>query len=220
MEIKPQEKINSVTNCDCMKGMKELADNSVDLVLTDIPYGEVNRKSNGLRNLDKGDADIETFDYEEFTKLCIQKCKGSIYIFCGTHQLGRIREIMKDSGMTTRIIVWHKSNPSPMNGQHVWLSGVEFAVYGKKKGATFNAKCRNTVLKHPCGRNKIHPTEKNLKLFKELIGVSSNEGDWVLDPCMGSGTTAVACKELIRRFIGFELSKEYYDKAIKRLVGN
>lgn len=66
-------------------------------------------------------------------------------------------------------MVWQKTNPSPMNGQYIYLSGIEDAIWFKNKGSVFNARCKNTVFKHPCGRSKLHPTEKNHNLIKELI---------------------------------------------------
>ena len=86
-----------------------------------------------------------------------------------------------------------------------------------KKGATFNAFCKNTVFEHNAGKNEIHPTQKPLSLWYELIRDNSNEGQLVFDPCAGSGTTAVACHKLKRDFICFEVNKDYYDAASKRL---
>ena len=82
----------------------------------------------------------------------------------------------------------------------------------------FNAHCKNTVFEYPCGRSKVHPTEKNHDLLKELILDNSNEGDIVFDPCLGSGTTAICSVELNRHYIGFELDPQYYDIACKRLA--
>ena len=202
---------------DCLKLLKLIPDKSVDLTLTDIPYGEVNRKSNGLRNLNKENADIVNFDIEELVDLLCKKTKGTIYMFCGTEQVSSIRKRMVENGMSTRLCIWEKTNPSPMNGQHIWLSGIECCVYGKFKNATFNEHCKNSVFRFPNGKSKIHPTEKPLKLFEYLIGVSSNEGDVVLDPFLGSGTTAVACINTNRHYIGFELDPNYYEIACKRL---
>lgn len=115
-------------------------------------------------------------------------------------------------------MVWQKSNPSPMNGKHVYLSGVEFAIWFKKKGATtFNAFCKNTVFKYPNGSSKLHPTQKNLELWKELIKDNTNESDIVFDPCMGSGTTAIACLETNRHYIGFELDETFYNVIQERI---
>ena len=208
---------NKVFQGNCIDVMGQMEKDSVELILTDIPYDGVNRPSNGLRVLDKQDADIITFNLDVFVKECIRISKGSIYIFCGRSQLSKIYNLMNENKLSTRVIVWEKTNPSPMNGQHIWLSGTEFAVYGKKRNAVFNAHCRNTVLRYPNGRNKKHPTEKNLDLFKDLIQTSSNEGDLVFDPCVGGGTTAVASKETGRNFVCSDISKDYVDIANKRV---
>ena len=203
---------------DCMMLMQLLPNNSVDFTLTDIPYDEVNRKSNGLRNLDKDKADILTFNLYDFLDGVYRVTKNSICIFCGREQFSVIYNFFAQKKGTVRPIVWEKSNPSPMNGQYIYLSGVEFAVWFKKSGANvFNAHCKNTVFEYPCGRSKVHPTEKNHDLLKELILDNSNENDIVFDPCLGSGTTAICSVELNRHYIGFELDPQYYDIACKRL---
>ena len=209
--------IDKIYNMDCLEGMRQIPDGSVDLVLTDIPYGEVSRESNGLYDLDYGDADIANFDVAELTRTLCAKTKGSIYMFCGIGQMSTIRNTMVELGLSTRIIVWEKTQVNPMNGEHIWLSGIELCVFGKKSGATFNLHCKNTVLRYPPGERKDHPTQKPIDLFRQLILASSNPADLVLDPFMGSGTTAVACIKEKRHFIGFELNKEYYDKACKRI---
>lgn len=81
----------------------------------------------------------------------------------------------------------------------------------------FNAKCKNTVFEYPCGRSKLHPTEKNHELLKELILDNSNEGDIVFDPCCGSGSHCLVAKNNGRSYIGVELNKEYYEIAKERL---
>jgi site-specific DNA-methyltransferase (adenine-specific) len=209
--------LNRIYNEDCLEGMKRIQDGSIDLVCTDIPYGVCNRNDNGLRNLDKNKADIETFPLADFLMEINRVTKGSVYIFCASEQLSEIRSALVQNGFTTRVCVWEKTNPSPMNGQHVWLSGIELCVYGRKKGATFNEHCKNTVFRHPCGRNKLHPTQKPLELFERFILASTNQGDVVLDPCMGSGTTAIACINTNRNYIGFELDKHYCEIANERI---
>lgn len=190
---------------------------SVDILLTDIPYNSVNRKNNGLRNLDKGNADILTFDIQEFLKLVDIIVKGSFVIFCGNEQISEIYKFFSDKRYTTRLIVWQKNNPSPMNGQYCYLNGVECAVYARKSGGVFNAFCKNTVMRHNCGEHDIHETQKPLSLWYEILNDLTNEDDLVLDTCMGSFTTAVACTKLNRRFIGAELNKDYFEKGYKRL---
>ena len=69
-------------------------------------------------------------------------------------------EKQKKKKGTVRQLVWKKTNPSPMNGEYIYLSGIENAIWFKKKGSTFNARCKNTVFEYACGRSKLHPTEK------------------------------------------------------------
>lgn len=115
-------------------------------------------------------------------------------------------------------MVWQKSNPSPMNGQYIYLSGVEFGVWFKKSGAkVFNAHCKNSVFKYPNGSSKFHPTEKNHELLKDLIFDNTNENDLIFDPCMGSGSTGVVALENGRNFIGIELDENYYNITQSRL---
>lgn len=211
-------KENTVENLDCIYGMSLMDKNSVDFTLTDIPYGTVSRSSNGLRNLNKEYADEETFELEEFLDSVYRVTKNSICIFCGKEQFSFIYEYFAKKQGTVRPIIWEKTNPSPMNGQYVYESGVELAVWFKKKGArTFNAFCKNTVFRYPNGKKDIHPTQKNLDLFKELILDNSNSGDIIFDPCMGSGTTAVASIKLDRKYYGFEINKEAFEKLTERI---
>ena len=202
---------------DCLVGMQEIPDESIDCVITDIPYNVINRDDNGLRNLDKEKADIGEFDVLALTRTLCNKTKGSVYMFCSTEQVSFIRQTMSECGLSTRLLIWEKTNPSPMNGDKLWLSGIECCVFGKKSGATFNEFCKNTVFRYPTENSDIHPTQKPVNLIRRFILASTNEGDVVLDPFMGSGTTAIACIMEKRNFIGFELNKEYYDKAVKRI---
>ena len=215
---------NQVLNIDCMEYMKNLGKGSIDFVLTDIPYDEVQRTTNGLtkiKNLDTlGDADELKFDLDIFLNEVYRIAKNSICIFCGREQFSYIYEFFKSKPGTVRPIIYEKTNPVPSNGQYVYLSGVEFAVWFKRKGAkTFNAHCKNTVFRYPIfgGKKRVHPTQKHPKLFEELIADNTNEGDIVFDPCAGGMTTALAAKASNRRFICCELNKEYYDKGLEML---
>jgi DNA modification methylase len=211
-------------NMDCMELMKEMVSTERDeitLTITDIPYNEVNRSSNGLRNLNKGNADTLTFDLYKFLQNLYNITNGTIIIFCGMEQFSIIYDFFnqyaKQGKGTVRQLVWSKSNPSPMNGDYIYLSACENAVWFKKRGATFNAHCKKNVFTYPCGRSKIHPTEKNHDLIKELILDNSNENDVVFDPCAGSGSHLLVAEENNRRFVGCELQKEWFDKAKERL---
>lgn len=220
--VKPyyQDDGRAIYYADCRDVLPLFPRLCVNLVLTDIPYGEVNRVSNGLRNLDKGVADVWDWDYVPLIQALCSLLSGSVYVFCGTEQVSGLRAALVAEKLSTRVVVWEKTNPSPMNGQHIWLSGVELAVFGKKRKATFNGHCRNTVLRFPNGRSKSHPTEKPLALFKELVDVSSSPGDIVLDPFLGSGTTAIAAGELGRYCIGVERDEECCEIAANRCAAD
>ena len=209
--------MSTLVNTDCIEYMKSMLPDSVDFTLTDIPYGEVSRDSNGLRELDKENADVETFDLHTFLLEVNKVTKGTICIFCGREQFSEIYAFFAKQKGTVRPIVWEKTNPSPMNGQYIYLSGVEFAVWFKKRGGHFNAHCKNTVFRYANGSSKLHPTQKNEKLFEELLLDNSNENDIVFDPCVGSGTTGIVCKKHNRRFIGCELNKDYFKLAKTRI---
>lgn len=207
-------------NADCLDIMAKMEDGVVDFTLTDIPYNAVNRDSNGLRNFDKGNADIITFDIDEFLKQVSRVTSNSICIFCGKEQFSQIYKFFSDIGKgTVRPIIWEKTNPSPMNGQHIYLSGIEMGVWYKKQGAkTFNAHCKNTVFHYPNGRSKLHPTEKNHNLLADLIFDNSNIGQIVFDPCAGSGAHCYVAERLDRKYIGVELDEQYFDVAKGRLA--
>lgn len=207
----------SITCGDCIVLMKQMPEDSVEMTLTDIPYDVVSRASNGIRNFDKTDADEKTFDLDVFVAEVARVTKGSVYIFCSTEQVSFLRAELIKYGLSTRLCIWEKTNPSPVNGQYIWLSGVECCVYGKKKKAAFNEHCKNTVWRYPVVRKQLHPTQKPLDLFRYLVKVSSNVGDTVFDPCAGSGTTPVAAMLENRKYLAFDLSEEYVAIAKKRI---
>lgn len=193
-----------------------MSDNTVDVTLTDIPYGEVNREDNGLKKLSRGDADIVDFDLIELLEQLKRVTSQTIYIFCGFRQISTIiSELGQD--MSIRTLVWEKPNPSPLNCHKLWLSNIELIGYGKFPNATFNGGYESSVLKHKAGSSKLHPTMKPVELLKHLVKMSSNKGDLIFDPFLGSGSTAIAAKSLGRKYIGFEKKREYYDIAKNRI---
>lgn len=224
------DKSGMIFNTDCMKFMSNIQMGGVfDVTLTDIPYDAVNTKRNtssdkhGMRVLNKGSADELTFDLINFLDEVYRLTKGTIIIFCGNEQYSTIYDYFSTKSAakegTTRQIIWHKTNPSPMNGQYIYLSATENAVWFKKRGATFNAHCKHNVFEFPTGRSKIHPTEKNHELIKDLILDNSNKGDIIFDPCAGSLSHCLVAKENERRYVGCELNKDYFNKGIERLKG-
>lgn len=204
-------------NGNCM----EIAIPKCRLLLTDIPYEVVSRDSNGLRKLDKEKADVKTFEVSRFLKH-IYESADIIIIFCGNEQYSEIYKFFSSKQKlkkgTVRQLIWAKSNPSPMNGEYIYLSGTENAVWFKKSGTgKLNSKCKKNFFIHSTGSSKFHPTEKNHKLLKELILDNTNENDLIVDSCMGSGSTGIVATENNRNFFGIELDKTYFDIAEKRI---
>lgn len=218
--------INNCYNMDCVDGMRLMKEQGLiaDCLLTDIPYTVVNTQSNGrekyqgqIRTINKGNADILTFDLDKYLELVDEVVKGVFIIFCGTEQVSQIRKFFADRDCSTRLLIWEKTNPSPMNGDKIYLSGIECAVYAKKSGGIFNGFCKNTVLRYPSGKSEYHPTQKPLPLWYELLRDNTNEKQLVLDTCGGSFTTAIACHKLQRNYILFEKEKSYFDLGQERL---
>ena len=191
---------------------------NADLVLTDIPYGEVNRSSGGLRVLDKGLADVETMPISDVVDVLLSPVPHTIYVFCGTEQVSPIRSGLVEADLTTRLGVWEKTNPSPMNGDVIWLSSVECCVFARREKAPFNERCASPVWRGPTETERWgHSTPKPRWLFDRLMLASSLPNQLVIDPFCGSGTTLVSAKNLGRRAIGIEIEERYCEIAAKRL---
>lgn len=229
--------------------MKDIPNSSIDLILTDPPYNISKENDNRDRsklnsaimrrkksiNYDFGDWDnMERQDFLNFTRdwfsICVQKLRdgGTIVTFFNKEDISYFNWIGKEFGVRTRtIFTWHKTNPVPSFRKVNYLSACEFAFVGSKGSEpwTFNFGYQKDMHNFYETSNKsaygvtIHPTEKPVDMFENFIRIHSNEGDTVLDPFMGSGTTGVACRNLNRNFIGIEKDKVYFDIAKARCSG-
>lgn len=217
----------SLYNEDCMKILPNIDSKSIECIITDLPYDGVSKKgaerakySGQLRKIDKGKADILTFNLKDFLNEITRVSSGSIYLFCGINQISEIYtyfEEEKQKEFMVRLCVWHKSNPSPMNGQHMYLNSTEFVIYAKRRKTKFNGRCIHNVFEFPTGRSKIHPTEKPIPLLQQMILDSTEEFDTVADFCGGSFSTGLAALELNRNFIGVEMDNIYFEDAKNRI---
>lgn len=136
--------------------------------------------------------------------------------------MSKLKEYLEQAKFTQlRFGEWLKTNPVPINSKRNYLTNArEIFVTGVKvSNPTFNSEYHNAIYKFPIyhRKDRFHPTQKPTKLIESLLEVHSNPGDLVLDCFSGSGTTAVACKNTDRNFVGCELDKDYYEKSIKRL---
>jgi len=185
-----------------------------------LKYGSILGKKYSVQT-DYGEWD-SSFTMEqlaEFVKLYYRKLKkgGTCIIWFDVWKIGQLREIMEQVKFKQiRLIEWIKTNPQPINSKINYLSNArEVAVMGiKGSKPTFNSSYDNGIYTYPMasGKYKCHPTQKNLKLFIDLVTKHSNEGDLVVDTFLGGGTTALACKMSKRRFKGCEINEVYTAK--------
>ena len=220
-------------NGDFLNEINKIEDESIDLILTDIPYN-ISQKNN-LGGFDKKNnrnrigLDFGEWDYNfkvENLNILQQKLKkgGSIVIFSAFEQLGEIINTFSGLDLKDKLI-WEKTNPFVRNRDRRYISNIEFCSWFIKKGKWIYNRQHQTyessVLKYPSesggGFVRYHPTQKNLKMIEYLLKIHSNEKSLILDPFMGGGTVGVACKKLKRNFIGIEISEEYYNKAKIRI---
>lgn len=218
--IRPYYQDGDVTlwHGDAFSRLAALPAGAVDLTVTDPPYNEVNRPNQGLRDLHKGQADSASVDSTRLVRELDRVTSGAIYLWCGYRQLSQIVTAFDKLGRATRVGVWEKTNPSPMNGEKMWVSGTELCVFAHGANAYFSRHCEVAVWSGPTERRTDHPTPKPLWLFYELLRASSRPGDTVLDPFVGSGTTLRAAKDLGRRAVGVEIDERYCEVAARRLA--
>lgn len=221
---------NSILNMDCLDFMKNCPDKYFDLVLTDPPYeleihggGSMgafcDRKLIKLKHLD---FIAHGFDYDAIFNEFIRICKKvNIYLFCSNKQISKIMAWFENKGYLVTLLVWHKTNAVPLINK-TYHSNAEFIVCVREQGATFNnLSVENSTkvfsLPFPTDKGRFHPTQKLISLIKKLIMRKSNENDIVLDCFSGSGTTALACCELNRKFVCIEKDRNYFNNSVKRL---
>lgn len=218
---------NKIILGDCYQLIKEIPDKSIDCIYTDIPYLYANggqghsemcvrtaRKKEELKDISKG---IDYSILDEFKRVLK---KVNIFIWCSKMQL---LDIMTWGGQyNTDLLVWCKTNPTPQTN-NIWLPNLEYCVYMREYGVKLNDGYDLKSKFYVSGANKSdkdlfnHPTIKPLELVKKHLLHTTQENDIILDPFIGSGTTAVACKEINRQFIGFELNPQWYEVANKRI---
>lgn len=215
-------------NEDCLGKMDDLIQQGikVNAIITDPPYN-IARKNNfntmGRAGIDFGEWDkgFDLFSYIDRVYKLLDK-NGSFVVFNAWRNLGAIADYAESLGFVTKdMIRLEKSNPMPRNRDRRYITDYECAIWFTMPKAkwTFNRQDEKYERPKYVGgiETGLHPTQKNLGLMEWLVKIHTNEGDIVLDPFMGSGTTGLACKNLNRDFIGIELDKKYYDIAVDRI---
>ena len=236
-------RLNYIDNIDCLEGLKEIPDGSVDLVLTDPPYSSGGAFSGDRRSRTavkytatdyEGAASLPDFsgdnmDQRGFTEFCRQvfaKCRektkpeGVIAVFIDWRNLPAMTDALQAAGWVWRgVAVWNKPNGRPQKGR--FRNEFEFIVWGSNGPMPFDrgVGCLPGYYRYPnvASKDRQHQTEKPLQLIEDLLEIVP-QGATVLDPFMGSGTTAVAALRTGRNYIGFELSKEYHSTCLERIA--
>lgn len=220
---------------DCFKFLANIEKGTVDLVLTDPPYA-ISRKTgfqapskNGVERLavsmEFGKWDNQEIDLSRLAKALhrVLRTGGTAIIWYDLWKLSYLADAMKEAGFKMiRLITWEKTNPVPLNQRATYLSNSrEIAVCGVKGGKpTFHSRYDNGVYSAPIPRHngsRIHPTQKPVDLFAVLICKHSNPGDLVIDPFLGSGTTAIAAYQEGRNFQGCDANAAYANAAERRM---
>jgi len=199
-----------------------------------IKYGNTSGKKYGYKTeFGEWDKEFTLENLQDFIQLFYRKLRkgGTCIIFFDIWKMETLKKLMEQIRETKqgnwigfkqiRFVEWIKTNPIPLNQSTNYLTNArEIALLGVKGGKpTFNSKYDKGIYEFPIqgGKNRFHPTQKSLPLFEELIKKHSNEGDLVVDPFLGGGTTALACKNTNRNFKGCEIDKKFYDKLITSL---
>jgi site-specific DNA-methyltransferase (adenine-specific) len=229
--------INKIYNIDCLEGMKYIDDKRIDMILCDLPYGTTACKWDTIIPLDvlwreyeriiKDNGAIVLTASQPFTTMLINS-NIKLFKYCwvwekeqGVNFLMAKKQPLK---VHEDICVFYKKqctyNPQMTMGKpYISGKGDSGEVTGKVK----KIQTKNTGTRYPKSiirfkrERGLHPTQKPVSLFEYLIKTYTNESDLILDNCMGSGTTAIACINTNRNYIGFEIEKRYYEIAKNRI---
>lgn len=219
---------NKIINGDCLKIISKIPDGSIDLVLTDPPYKiQFNGKGSLGKKFDYRKKDIQgigsnpNFKLENFLETIRLKMKKmNMYVWMAKGSIPETIDWIRKYNYFWDLLVWSKINPIPAYN-YKYLSDLEYCFFIREKGSHWTKKLNYQDYKKTMIDKvqslKGHPTPKPLWMMEKLIKVSSKEGDLILDPFMGSGTTAIAAKKLNRNYIGIELNKDYCKLAELRI---
>lgn len=230
-----RERVCKLINDDCLNVIKNIPNNSINLIATDPPYLISATNSGGtinnIKKLNKSLKDLTTIDItqgyniELFGNEFIRVMKEiNIYFWCNKVQIpDYFKFYVEKHKCKFDIICWHKTNALPTYSNK-YLSDTEYLLYFHKgKGKCFPQSYEDAKtyyiapINHKDKKIWQHPTIKPLDITEKIIRNSSKEGQMILDPFMGSGTTGIAALKNNRNFIGIELDRQYYDIAVKRI---
>lgn len=227
---------------DAINYMQQLSDNCVDFIISDPPYNLgvfMKKRGTNMNKLRDGHFAASGWDnlqFEEWTKQMdvffgechrVLKKKGNLILFMSIIKVETLINLAQSHGFYYKTVgVWHKTNPLPRNMNLQFINSTETWIYLVNDGTTgtFNNKGKaihdfieTSTINNNERKFGKHPTQKPIGLLNHFIEILTNEGDIVLDPFMGSGTTGVSCKKLNRKFLGIELNEGYFNLSKKRI---
>jgi site-specific DNA-methyltransferase (adenine-specific) len=231
LEARIETKLNeSIKQGDSLQILETLEDGCIDIVLTDPPYG-INYISNrsifdntitkrGLLN----DVKDEAFNLLDKTCEILQRKTAEnahLYFFCSWAVFSNFEAILSNYFTVKTPIVWDKGNKGSGDLENDWGNQTEIIIYCVKGKKLINNRRGNLISIPRLHTSKmIHPTQKPNELIKEILEVSFNDGDFVVDPFMGSGSTIKVCHQLNAKCLGIELDKEMFNIANNYINGN
>ena len=204
---------------DCLEVMKDIPDGSVDMVLTDPPYG-ISFQSNYRKdkhNPIKNDNNLNWINDFVDEIYRVSKDNTASYVFCSWHHVDVFKVALQRKFKIKNLLIWEKNNTGMGDLKGDFAPKVEMIFLLHKGRSLIRGSRDANIFKFSKTHNKHHPTEKPLDLNEYLISKFSDEGETILDPFMGSGTTGVAAKNLNRDFIGIELDETYFNIAKERI---
>lgn len=239
-------KLDIIYNQDCIEGMKSLPDKSIDMILCDLPYGTTACKWDNVipfeplweqyNRVIKDNGAIVLFGSEPFaSKLRLSNLKIYKYdLYWQKQKPVNFLQLKRRFGKTTETISIFYKKQCTYNPQKFLSNNVVRNKVQKGKGSSITSaigfKANDYIddgTRYPIDilrfnrvpeAQVVHPTQKPVALLEYLIKTYTNEGEIVLDNCMGSGSTAIACINTNRRYIGYELDKEYHKIAENRIL--
>lgn len=209
-------------------GLSHVPDGSVDLVLMDPPYEMDSTRGAGAFGSSKRRVydEIEPISHgitdDDLDMIYGKQEHLNTYVFASKKQLRQLLDYFDDRGANVDLLTWHKTNPTP-TCNNKYLSDTEYIVYARDPGVPLYGDYHTKRKWFETTTNKAdkdlygHPTAKPVPIVRTLIENSTRPGQTVMDPYMGSGTTAEAAIQSGRRFTGFELDPGYYDTAKRRI---
>lgn len=225
--------LDNIYCADCYEAINDIPDRSVDLIVMDPPYQITNTQTRGKSDFSKSMQymldELEDGRFTEsvrgvlFPQLVRVMKAINLYAWCNGTQIPMYLDyFFKGLQCKFDIIVWRKTNAMPLFSNK-YLTDKEYCLYFRKGGycAPQTYEDAKTVYDYPINKRDkdkfSHPTIKPLEIISAIIRNSSKEGDVVLDPFIGSGTTAVAAKNLNRHYLGFEIDPKWHKVATDRL---